>query len=270
MGILENAPTGGQQRAPAAICEVLLGQRPFHRLRDDGEAALGRRRHGDLRGRLPHARPQHGEVVEPAEPAARRRRAVPQSLARQGSDPRGHADHRRAGSTPITTTASPTRSASSTARATSCSPIRAPATRCASSTSTGPTRSAAPPPRWWRLKWLGPKAPQTLGLVGIGTMGENCLRCLQHLYTFRDIVCTSRRKETREAFAQKWSAKLGIPVRTRRQRRGGGARRRSRDRRHHAHRHRQPRAVGQARRDLRVARAPRDGPGRLGASSTRS
>jgi ornithine cyclodeaminase len=64
------------------------------------------------------------------------------------------------------------------------------------------------------LKWLGPKAPRTLGLVGIGTMGENCLRCLQHLYTFEEIVCTSRRKETREAFAQKWSAKLGIPVRT--------------------------------------------------------
>lgn len=63
------------------------------------------------------------------------------------------------------------------------------------------------------LKWLGPKQPQTLGLVGIGTMGENCLRCLRHLYTFREIVCTSRRKETREAFAAKWSEKLGIPVR---------------------------------------------------------
>jgi ornithine cyclodeaminase len=64
------------------------------------------------------------------------------------------------------------------------------------------------------LKWLGPKAPQTLGLVGVGTMGENCLRCLQHLYKFGEIVCTSRRQETREAFAQKWSQKLGIPVRT--------------------------------------------------------
>ena len=64
------------------------------------------------------------------------------------------------------------------------------------------------------LKWLGPKAPQTLGLVGIGTMGENCLRCLTHLYRFREIVCTSRRPETRAAFAEKWSKKLGIPVRT--------------------------------------------------------
>jgi ornithine cyclodeaminase len=64
------------------------------------------------------------------------------------------------------------------------------------------------------LKWFGPKAPQTLGLVGVGTMGENCLRCLQHLYRFGEIACTSRRPETREAFAMKWSAKLGIPVRT--------------------------------------------------------
>ena len=63
------------------------------------------------------------------------------------------------------------------------------------------------------LKWLGPKRPKVLGLVGVGTMGENCLRCLRHLYKFEEIVCTSRRPETRAAFAAKWSAKLGIPVR---------------------------------------------------------
>jgi len=64
------------------------------------------------------------------------------------------------------------------------------------------------------LKWLGPEQPRTLGLVGIGTMGENCLRCLTKLYRFEEIVCTSRRPETRDAFARKWSEKLGIPVRT--------------------------------------------------------
>jgi len=64
------------------------------------------------------------------------------------------------------------------------------------------------------LKWLGPKVPKTLGLVGVGTMGENCLRCLTHIYRFAEILCTSRRPETREVFAKKWSAKLGIPVRT--------------------------------------------------------
>lgn len=64
------------------------------------------------------------------------------------------------------------------------------------------------------LKWLGPPAPKTLGLVGVGTMAENCLRCLVRLYRFDEIVCTSRRAETREAFANKWSEKLGIPVRT--------------------------------------------------------
>ena len=63
------------------------------------------------------------------------------------------------------------------------------------------------------LKWLGPKTPKTLGLVGVGTMGENCLRCLTHIYSFEEILCTSRRPDTREAFARKWSAKLGIPVR---------------------------------------------------------
>ena len=64
------------------------------------------------------------------------------------------------------------------------------------------------------LKWLGPRQPHTLGLVGIGTMGENCLRCLRQLYQFGEIVCTSRRPHTRAAFADKWSRRLGIPVRT--------------------------------------------------------
>src|SRR6478752_4857175 len=64
------------------------------------------------------------------------------------------------------------------------------------------------------LKWLGPKAPKTLGLVGVGTMAENCLRCLRHIYTFQEVLCTSRRPETRQAFAEKWSKTLGIPVRT--------------------------------------------------------
>jgi ornithine cyclodeaminase len=62
------------------------------------------------------------------------------------------------------------------------------------------------------LKWLGPKTPRTLGLVGVGTMGENCLRCLRQLFRFERILCTSKREETRKAFAAKWSAILGIPV----------------------------------------------------------
>lgn len=63
------------------------------------------------------------------------------------------------------------------------------------------------------LRRLGPKDPKVLGLVGVGTMGQNCLKCLIHLYKFEEIVCTSRRPETRNAFAAKWSAALGIPVR---------------------------------------------------------
>jgi len=61
-------------------------------------------------------------------------------------------------------------------------------------------------------KWVGPKSPKVLGLVGVGTMGLNSLRCLLTLYKFAEIRCTSRRPETRAAFAEKWSNELGIPV----------------------------------------------------------
>jgi ornithine cyclodeaminase/alanine dehydrogenase-like protein (mu-crystallin family) len=61
-------------------------------------------------------------------------------------------------------------------------------------------------------KWVGPTNPKILGLVGIGTMGTNSLRCLMTMYKFAEIRCTSRRPETRAAFARKWSQELGIPV----------------------------------------------------------
>ena len=61
-------------------------------------------------------------------------------------------------------------------------------------------------------KWLGPAEARVLGLVGVGTMGINALRCLLTLYSFSEIRVTSRRAETREAFAREWSATLGIPV----------------------------------------------------------
>ncbi len=62
------------------------------------------------------------------------------------------------------------------------------------------------------LKWVGPQNPKTLGLVGTGTMGTNTLRCLATMYRFEEIRCTSRRPETRGAFAKKWSDELGVPV----------------------------------------------------------
>src|SRR5215469_5166949 len=62
-------------------------------------------------------------------------------------------------------------------------------------------------------KWLGPERARILGLVGVGSMGANTLRCLSRLYRFAEIRCTSRRRETREAFAALWSAELGMPVR---------------------------------------------------------
>jgi ornithine cyclodeaminase/alanine dehydrogenase-like protein (mu-crystallin family) len=61
-------------------------------------------------------------------------------------------------------------------------------------------------------KWLGPKNTKVLGLVGIGTMGTNALRCLATMYKFDEIRCTSRRPETRRAFAETWSQALGTTV----------------------------------------------------------
>jgi ornithine cyclodeaminase len=63
------------------------------------------------------------------------------------------------------------------------------------------------------LKWLGPKNPKVVGVVGVGTMGTNALRCVMELYDgIEEIRCTSRRPQTREAFAAKWTDRLGIPV----------------------------------------------------------
>jgi alanine dehydrogenase len=61
-------------------------------------------------------------------------------------------------------------------------------------------------------KWVGPKDPRILGLVGVGTMGSNALRCLATMYKFEEIRCTSRRPQTRQAFAERWSRELGVAV----------------------------------------------------------
>lgn len=61
-------------------------------------------------------------------------------------------------------------------------------------------------------KWVGPAKPKVLGLVGIGSMGTAALKCLTHLYKFDEVRCTSRRPETRKAFAAKWSEALGVHI----------------------------------------------------------
>jgi ornithine cyclodeaminase/alanine dehydrogenase-like protein (mu-crystallin family) len=61
-------------------------------------------------------------------------------------------------------------------------------------------------------KWLAPAEPKTLGLVGVGTMCVNALRCLLTLYRFSEVRCASRRPETRRQFAEEWTKKLGVPV----------------------------------------------------------
>lgn len=63
------------------------------------------------------------------------------------------------------------------------------------------------------LKWMGPKNPKIVGIVGVGTMATNALRCLVEIYDrIEEIRCTSRTPASREGFAEKWTAKLGIPV----------------------------------------------------------
>lgn len=61
-------------------------------------------------------------------------------------------------------------------------------------------------------KWMARPDSKILGLVGVGTMGVTSLECLVSMFDFEEIRCTSRSPATREAFAQKWSAELGIPV----------------------------------------------------------
>ena len=61
-------------------------------------------------------------------------------------------------------------------------------------------------------KWMTNPGPKVLGLVGVGSMGRTALQCLSSMYRFEEIRCTSRRPETREAFAEEWSANLGVPV----------------------------------------------------------
>lgn len=62
-------------------------------------------------------------------------------------------------------------------------------------------------------KWVGPVKPKVLGLIGVGSMCTGILQCLSTLYRFDEVRVTSRRKESREAFAFKWSQQLGISVR---------------------------------------------------------
>ncbi len=62
-------------------------------------------------------------------------------------------------------------------------------------------------------KWVGPETPKVLGLIGVGSMCTGITECLAALYHFDEIRVTSRRKELRDAFAEQWSATLGIPVR---------------------------------------------------------
>jgi alanine dehydrogenase len=63
------------------------------------------------------------------------------------------------------------------------------------------------------MKWVGPADVKILGLIGAGSMCTGVMQCLATMYKFDEIRVTTRRKASREAFADKWSRQLGCPVR---------------------------------------------------------
>jgi ornithine cyclodeaminase len=61
-------------------------------------------------------------------------------------------------------------------------------------------------------KWMTNPDPKVLGLVGVGTMGKTALDCLMTMYRFDEVRCTSRRPETRAAFAREYGRRYGLNV----------------------------------------------------------
>jgi ornithine cyclodeaminase len=62
------------------------------------------------------------------------------------------------------------------------------------------------------ISHLTPNRPLSLGLVGSGNLAGATLMLLKHIDRLADVRVTSRRPESREAFARKWSATLGVDV----------------------------------------------------------
>ena len=61
-------------------------------------------------------------------------------------------------------------------------------------------------------KWMANMDAKVCGIVGVGMMGKTGLDCLATMFDFEEIRCTSRRPETREAFAAHYAEKLGTKV----------------------------------------------------------
>ena len=106
-------------------------------------------------------------------------------------------------------------------------------------------------------KWVGPVAPKVLGLVGIGSMGTNTMRCLLTLYRFEEIRVTSRRPETRASLRRAVVEDARHPGARAGTDRGRGARRRHRGRRHDLVGDHDAGGLAQAGRGVHFARAAR-------------
>jgi len=61
-------------------------------------------------------------------------------------------------------------------------------------------------------KYMARKDSQVIGLIGVGNMGLTSLLELKELYDIREVRVTSRRPETRQAFAEKMRAETGLNV----------------------------------------------------------
>ena len=150
-------------------------------------------------------------------------------------------------STTITTTACATRSAGSTARVTSCCPILTAAKPLAIVDEhwSYAIRSAAA--ATLACKWVGPPNPKVLGLVGVGTMGTNSLRCLRDHVQVRGDPLHFAPAGNARGVCGKMVEGARHPGCTQGFDRGGRARRRHRGRRHDLGRHRDAASNGSSR-----------------------
>ena len=82
------------------------------------------------------------------------------------------------------------------------------------------------------LKWVGPVSAKVLGLIGIGAMGTNTMRCLLTMYDFAEIRVTSRRPRNARGIRRDLEQDARHSRAGDGHDRGGGARRRHRGRRH--------------------------------------
>ena len=62
-------------------------------------------------------------------------------------------------------------------------------------------------------KWLSPRPPRTVALIGTGRIAGACARAATYVFDVSELSVTSRTTQNRERFAQHFSSELGLPIR---------------------------------------------------------